>query len=233
MTAAGSPPAGRPSSPRDRAGTAEPPSPGHRPGGDVHAAEAMRRGHRERTLAVLGCLLGAGVVLVSGGATWVSARVSGPRGGADGGAVAAPLAVHWTGGALASTATALALVGLAAAVAIVATRRIGRLVIGVLTAAAGAGIAYVAGRIGWDPLPTLRETDQVRQLVPGGQARIDDVSQTIAPWLSFAGGLLLILVGALVVLRGRSWPAMSGRYQARDATPADAWDAIERGHDPT
>ncbi|MCM3924731.1 Trp biosynthesis-associated membrane protein, partial [Frankia sp. AiPs1] len=188
---------------------------------------------RERVLAVLGCLLGAGLVLVCGGATWVSARVGTPRGGQDDTAVAAPLAVHWTGGDIASAATALALVGLAAAVAIVATRRIGRPVVGLLAVAAGIGIAYVAGNIGFDPLSALRDTDQVRQFAPGGRAEISSVHRTAAPWLAMLGGVLLTAAGVLAVLRGRSWPGMSGRYQAREARPVDAWDAIERGHDPT
>jgi uncharacterized membrane protein (TIGR02234 family) len=200
---------------------------------DAGAARAARRGRRERMLAVLGCLLGAGLVLVCGGATWVSARVGTPRGGPDDTAVAAPLAVHWTGGDIASAATALALVGLAAAVAIVATRRIGRPVVGLLAVAAGIGIAYVAANIGFDPLSALRDTDQVRQFAPGGRAEISGVHRTAAPWLAMLGGVLLTAAGVLAALRGRSWPGMSGRYQAREARPVDAWDAIERGHDPT
>ncbi len=47
------------------------------------------------------------------------------------------------------------------------------------------------------------------------------------------GGLVLAITGAVVVARAGTWPAMSGRYQARAAAPADAWDAIERGQDPT
>lgn len=215
--------------PAQPAGRGAGPDSGSPPAPDAAAA---RRGRRERGLAVVGCLAGSGLVLASSGATWVSARVSPPHGDGEG-AVAAPLAVHWTGGTLASTATALALVGLAAAVAIVATRRVGRPIVGLLVLLAGIGIAYTAGRIGWNPLPALRDTDQVRQLAPGNNAEIRDVSRSVAPWLSFAGGLLLTAAGLVVVGRGRTWPAMSGRYQARAAIPADAWDAIERGHDPT
>ncbi|WP_261555341.1 Trp biosynthesis-associated membrane protein [Frankia tisae] len=200
---------------------------------DLRAMRAARRGRRERVLAVVGCLLGAGLVLVCSGATWISARVGTPRGGLDATAVAAPLAVHWTGGDIASAATALALVGLAAAVAIIATRRIGRPIVGLLAVAAGIGIAYVAVHVGSDPLAALRDTDQVRQFAPGGRAEISGVHRTVAPWLAMLGGVLLTAAGGLAVLRGRSWPGMSGRYQAREARPVDAWDAIERGRDPT
>ncbi|SNQ48234.1 Tryptophan-associated transmembrane protein [Frankia canadensis] len=200
---------------------------------DRQGSQADRQGRRERGLAVLGCLLGSGLVLACGGATWVSARIGAPHSGQDGSAVAAPLAVHWTGNRLASAATALALLGLAAVVAIVATRRIGRTVVGLLAAAAGIGVVYVTARIGLDPLPALRRTDEVRPFAVGGQASITDIHRTAGPWLAMLGGVLLTAAGALAAARGRRWPVMSGRYQARDARPVDAWDAIERGHDPT
>ncbi|MCL9796963.1 Trp biosynthesis-associated membrane protein, partial [Frankia sp. AgKG'84/4] len=139
----------------------------------------------------------------------------------------------WSGGTLAPACTALALVGLAAAVAIVATRRVGRTVVGVLALAAGIGIIYLAGRVGADPLAAARATDTVAQFSLGGRADISEVRGTAAPWLAVLGGVLLTAAGMLAAVRGRRWPAMSGRYQARDARPVDAWDAIERGHDPT
>jgi uncharacterized membrane protein (TIGR02234 family) len=227
MTAAGPPPAGT----APAASTADRPDLGAPDRPD--AARADRLARRERGLAVLGCLAGAGLVLMCGGATWVSARVGAVRSAGDGTAVAAPLAVHWTGGTLASAATALALVGLAAAVAIVATRRIGRTIVGLLAVAAGIGIIYVTGRIGVDPLPAVRHTDTVRQLALGGQVDVTEVHRTAAPWVALLGGVLLTAAGVLAAARGRRWPVMSGRYQGRDARPVDPWDAIERGHDPT
>ncbi|WP_163548448.1 Trp biosynthesis-associated membrane protein [Candidatus Frankia nodulisporulans] len=217
--------------PADGALSADPPPSG--PGSSPATAEAARAGRRERGLAVLGCLLGAGLVLVCGAATWVSARVGAPHAESDGVAVAAPLATHWTGSALAPAATALALVGLAAAVAIVAARGIGRTIVGLLAVVAGIGVVYAALRVGLDPAPVLRRTDSVRQLSIGGSAEITGLHRSVAPWLAVFGGLLLTVAGALAAVRGRRWPAMSGRYQTRDARPVDAWDAIERGHDPT
>jgi uncharacterized membrane protein (TIGR02234 family) len=199
--------------------------------GDSGAKEGAAHGRRRLLLAVLGCLAGAAVVLVSSGATWVSARVS--DGSGSGAAAAAPLPVELTGGTLAPVASALGLMCLAAAVAVIATRRLGRTVVGLLVAAAGVGIVLVAGRLALDPLTTVRATSQVHQLAPGGDARIRDLHRSAAPWLSCLGGLLLAVTGAAVAARGRTWPGMTGRYQARAATPADAWDAIERGQDPT
>ena len=191
---------------------------------------ADARVRRERALAVAGCLAGAAIVLFSSAGTWVSARV---QAGAGGEIVAAPLPVEWSGGSLAPAASGLALVGLAAAVGVVATRGLGRTVIGLLLAAAGIGILIVAGGIALDPMAAVRGSEEVEALAPLGNAVILDLTRSAGPWFATAGGALLVLTGGLLVARGRSWPAMSGRYQGRAAAPADAWDAIERGHDPT
>jgi uncharacterized membrane protein (TIGR02234 family) len=62
-----------------------------------------------------------------------------------------------------------------------------------------------------------------------------------------AAGLVAVVTGLLVVLRGRRWPGMGRRYErpgrsagpppARERTDeertADAWRALDRGEDPT
>ena len=59
-------------------------------------------------------------------------------------------------------------------------------------------------------------------------------------WLTLVGGLLLAMSGLLVTLRGRRWAALSSTYEApaarAEAPPATdkgAWDALDRGEDPT
>ncbi|WP_242423717.1 Trp biosynthesis-associated membrane protein [Frankia sp. EI5c] len=209
------------------------PTPGRPPHGPA-AAPAPPGGdrtRRERTAAVLACLVGAAVVLFSVSSTWVSARVQ--SGSGRGEQVAAPLAVDWSGGSLAPAVTALALLGLAGTVAIIATRRLGRTLVGVLVALAGIAILLTAGGIALDPMGAVRGTDEVRAVVPAGEPAITGLSRTAGPWLASIGGLVLAVTGAAVVARAGTWPAMSGRYQARVAAPVDAWDAIERGQDPT
>lgn len=53
-------------------------------------------------------------------------------------------------------------------------------------------------------------------------------------------GLLAACCGAVVALKGRSWPTMGSEYERSDSlagagqrTPAQAWDALDRGLDPT
>ncbi len=65
------------------------------------------------------------------------------------------------------------------------------------------------------------------------------VAVGVAPprWAALAGGALVGLGGALVVVRARRWPQPRSRYddsrRPREATPRDAWDALDRGEDPT
>ncbi|WP_322760248.1 Trp biosynthesis-associated membrane protein [Frankia sp. Cr2] len=191
-----------------------------------------RRGHGEMAAAVLCCLLGAALVLVSVGATWVNLRVAD---GAIAGepVTAAPLAVHLSGSDLAPAVAGLGLVGLAGVVAIAATRRRGRVLVGLPVLLAGVVVAVVAGRIAADPLPAVRVASQVRQIAPSLTADLRDLRRTAAPWLATCGGVLLAFGGALVAFRGHTWSALSPRYQAPAARPVDAWQAIDRGDDPT
>jgi uncharacterized membrane protein (TIGR02234 family) len=65
------------------------------------------------------------------------------------------------------------------------------------------------------------------------------------PVLSAVAGLLIVLAGLAVAVRGGSWSAMSARYesptgrrvedaaQQRARADASLWSALERGEDPT
>jgi hypothetical protein len=56
---------------------------------------------------------------------------------------------------------------------------------------------------------------------------------------TLAGGVLLALVGALVVVRGGDWAGLGSSYDAPGAAPEPpvtdkaVWDALDRGDDPT
>lgn len=183
-------------------------------------------------VAVVACLLGAAVALLATSATWVHTEVR-DAAATGGGVTAAPLSAKLGGGDLAPAVSAFALLGLATAVALVATRGIGRRVVGVLVAAAGVGVIVYAARVGFDPEPVVRGTQRVIGLVPSGRPSLGSVRVTAAPWAALVGGVALLGAGALAVAFGQSWPAMGGRYQTRAPRPMDAWEAIERGQDPT
>ncbi|WP_306214576.1 Trp biosynthesis-associated membrane protein [Actinoplanes sp. RD1] len=122
---------------------------------------------------------------------------------------------------------ALALVALAGAGALFATKGVVRRVLGVLIALAGAGtaVAAIVGRAGLE----------LGNAGAGG---------TVWPIVCVAGGLLVVLGGWWTVRHGHEWPGMGARYERTVTAPAaddttgtvdarTAWDALDRGDDPT
>ncbi|MFF8611288.1 MULTISPECIES: TIGR02234 family membrane protein [unclassified Streptomyces] len=190
-----------------------------------------------RSLAA-GLLLGAAgatVVLLSSGQTWAEGRAS-----VGGGFL--PLAAE--GQDVTGLPAALAVVGLAALVAVFAVRGAGRLVVAGLLALSGLG-AGLSACLGAVDRAALDE--KAAQTTGDTQATIDALSHTVWPYVTAAGGLLILLAGLLALRYGKRWPTMSGRYE-RDGTPRprraartapdpdrpeDLWKALDRGEDPT
>ncbi|HSV65394.1 MAG TPA: Trp biosynthesis-associated membrane protein [Mycobacteriales bacterium] len=196
---------------------------------------------RELVLALAAAGLGALLVLVAGARGWVLVAVPRLRPLAD-------VMVTLSGRAVAPLVPALGLVGLAGVVGLLATRRWGRVAVGVVLAACGLLIAGIAvarlaapGSTGVAGLLT--------QPLPGRDlaAPVRPAAVLFWPVLAAVGGLLLAASGTAALLRGRGWPALSGRYDApagRQVEPvaggtagpptnAVLWDALDRGHDPT
>lgn len=148
-----------------------------------------------------------------------------------------------SGSDLLPLAPAVALVALAAVVAVPAVRRAGRRIVGAVLALLGAVQAVMAVVV----LPDLagRVSDWLTT-GPEAAGPVDSVSTTPAwPVAVVVAGLLVAVAGLLVAVRGPSWPAMGARYERpggggrreRAARPAEgnraAWDALDRGDDPT
>jgi hypothetical protein len=178
-------------------------------------------------LTLLACVAGAGLALWAVTRTW-SVEVTARTG-------MSALRTVRTGADVAPWVAGLALACLAGAGALLATAGRVRRVVGVLLALAGAGVTagVVVGRAGLDP----------GTAGPGG---------TLWPVAGALGGALVVLGGVTAARYGQHWPAMSARYDrkspavpsaaraAAPARPADhpldhraAWDALDRGDDPT
>ncbi len=187
------------------------------------ADAAVRRGRRELGGWLVGTALGCVLVLVAAGRAWVT-NVR----GAGTGVVAAP-----TGGDLSPVLTPLALAGLAGVVAVLATKGIGRRVIGVLLALCGVGAGLGAWQAagGSGVLSWLRERNVTRVT---GAIQWDAVA--LWPVVCGLGAVLMVAGGVVAVVRGGGWAGMSARYTREPPPPTDdraLWDALDRGDDPT
>jgi Tryptophan-associated transmembrane protein (Trp_oprn_chp) len=202
---------------------------------ETSVPDARRTARRGLTTAVLACVVGAGVALFAATRTWSTTTQR----------QAPPLPdklVNHTGGSLIGWLPALALVGLAGAGALLATRGIGRTIIGLLLVLLG--LALVGGAI--DGL---------------------DIAAGIWPVFVGLGGLGIAWSGLATLRSGATWPAMGARYERsavpsgptgpagpidenadasvaapsersvaagrRTRTHASMWDDLDRGVDPT
>jgi hypothetical protein len=176
------------------------------------AATAGRTGRRRLAYAILLCVAGAALALYAATRTWTVEVTARP----------APLPDLRTAHDGPSWLAPIAVVGLAAAGAVLATRGRVRRAVGVLLMLIGAGVA-----------------------IGGGTGLADG-----RPWpaLCLVGGLAVALAGGLTAARGHTWPTMGARYERSRDAPSDrpvpaaqngpvastqAWDALDRGEDPT
>ncbi|MGH3546284.1 MAG: Trp biosynthesis-associated membrane protein [Mycobacteriales bacterium] len=197
-----------------------------------------RGGRTELGVAVLLAVLGGALALFAVSRQWWIEQTPRP----------APLSSLWKpirGTDTASWSAAAGLVSLAGALALLATRRLGRLAVGVLILGAGASVvtAGVAG-LGAEPA--------------AGSSRINVA--VVWPVVTILAGGLAAASGVLTCLHFRRWHVRSAglgsRYEAPTALPragsvADTatviaagdspgggdpallWDALDRGIDPT
>jgi uncharacterized membrane protein (TIGR02234 family) len=172
----------------------------------------------ELRLALGGCVAAGATILFSAGRDWYVAHLAFGR-------------VATTGHDAARSLTTWGLVALAGVVAIAATRRWGRVPVGVALAASGVAVVVVcAPLLSPDTEPRLSREPTASVRVPTG------AKATAWPYVCASAGVLLAASGLLVAVRGPRWPALGARYDApaaRPRTDADVWDALDRGEDPT
>lgn len=185
---------------------------------------------RERTLMLTAGAAGAGIVLLAAEQAWARASFTPPS----------PLpaaSVTMTGHELAPAAAALGLAALACLAAVLATGGVARRLCGALLTALGAlAAADAVASVGRGHLAAIAATHSLASAGP------PLVALTPFPWWAAAavGGLLLAAAGTLTAWRGTRWPGMSSRYDRPGGpTPVagegqgTAWDALDRGADPT
>lgn len=189
---------------------------------------------KEAAAALLGCLLGATLTLFAASRPWADGQ-------AVQGSLRAPLEV--SGGSLAPAVPALALAAMAGALAVLASRGAARVVVGIAVLLCGVGVA-VLSVLGLDPSASVL-ADRAGDALGTASATAEG-GATAWPWPAVVGGLLIAAAGAAAAWHGRSWPAMSARYEkpVSGETPVrertsdgdgalEQWRAMDRGEDPT
>ncbi|MGH9249183.1 MAG: Trp biosynthesis-associated membrane protein [Acidimicrobiales bacterium] len=199
----------------------------------------MNRRYRRELVVALVLLVAGGVLcLVAGSRVWGEGLVD------DG---LSTTVQQVTGRDLFPLGPAVGLVALAAVIAVPATRRTGRRIIGVLLALAGLATAAGAYALALE-LPTRVST----WLEPAPEVTSVVSEATAEPnWalLTGVGGLLVAVAAVGVAVRGPRWPGMGRRYErgaratvdpaglSQDPSGSGAgretWDALDRGEDPT
>jgi uncharacterized membrane protein (TIGR02234 family) len=153
--------------------------------------------------------------------------------------------VTFTGREIYPLAAVLPWLGLASVGGVFATRGWARVIVGLVVLATGLVSAVSAISFALDPRSAVLNQLNPDQLSPD-QLNPDPLTQWAStPWwvLGLIGALGLVAVGGLIVARGRTWPGLSQRFERSAGTKAgpdaapisalSAWDALDRGEDPT
>jgi uncharacterized membrane protein (TIGR02234 family) len=197
------------------------------------AAAAPRAARRELTVTVLIALLGGVIAWAAAGRPWATATV---------GEAPNTLKIAATGNDVSGGVTALGLTALAGGLALFATRRLARRLVGVLLIAAGIGVAvYAFGERGTSHASHVLADKAAAKGFAAGSVSVHTASWWI---LAVLGGVLVALAGVSALVRGATWPGMSSRYEnaalkqaatrtADTGSSKDLWDALDRGEDPT
>lgn len=180
------------------------------------------RGPYRRALVIL--VVGAVLLLVASWLPWATAQV--PL--VDG--VDSARTVTVSGRDVSPGVAFAGWIALAGAGGVIATRSWGRVVIGLVLALVGLAAAAASFWFAAVPGPAVEAA--------AGTATSGAVASVAASgWWAMAalGGALVAFAGGWTAVAGRRWPSLGQRYQRADRAddPGSAWDALDRGIDPT
>jgi uncharacterized membrane protein (TIGR02234 family) len=196
---------------------------------------------RELTIVVLLTVIGGAIVLLASGRAWARVAVAIPD------APQAPQIAALSGRTLAPLVAALGVAVLAAAVALVATRGMWRVVVGALIAVAG---ALIIGTTALLSATDVRSSSALQSRIGSAALHDSRITVELRAWrhVAAAGGLVIVAAGLFTAARGRTWAEMGRRFDAPTAVVAEApvtpdapdqptdlelWEQLERGEDPT
>lgn len=190
----------------------------------------MTEGRRKLLLIVAGAALGA-VALLSWTQNWFALSLDGGQ------------QLDVPGQAAAPGLSALGLACLALAGALAIAGRVLRIVLGALESLIGIAVLATSLSALTAPVAASASTITAATAVSGREsiaAIVTSISAGGWPWLSLATGVAIMVIGILVIVTSSRWPGPTRKYEPADATPnddasspAEAWDSLSGGSDPT
>jgi uncharacterized membrane protein (TIGR02234 family) len=181
---------------------------------------------RSPAAAVVSCAVGALLVLLASGRQWAHTTLADGTGGVH-------TALSATGHNVAPSLPALGIALLALSAAILAAKGVMRRIVGVVIVFIAAAVVGVGITARGDVSAALEH----REVGVQGLA----VHASANGWwlVATVGGVIAVGAGVLTVLRAEQWSGLGAKYDAPSAPrptkdPAVlAWDALDRGEDPT
>ncbi|GAB3578699.1 hypothetical protein GCM10027406_15350 [Leifsonia lichenia] len=175
---------------------------------DVSAVRRVSR--RAKYLTLLALVVGSLLALLASTQTWFTVHLT-------------DVAEHTTtlavaGSAAAPALTALSLAGLALTAALAIAGPVFRIVLALLGLLLGASVLISSISALADALRASSATITTATGVAGTasiQRLVDSVGAELWPGVAVAGGVVLVLASASVVLTNRLWPGSSRKYQTR------------------
>ncbi len=195
--------------------------------------ENMPGSRRVRVLALLLPVLTAAVAFLAWSQVWMTVELGGG------------LLVVAAGDAAAPAVPPFALAALALVAALALAGPVFRVILGLLQALLGLGIAASGLLALGDPVAAaatrLTEATGIEG-VASLRPLVEQVVVSVWPAVAIVAGVAGVLIGVGIALTASRWPQRSRRYDAVRATSAetsvqtdrlDAWDALSDGDDPT
>lgn len=135
------------------------------------------------------------------------------------------------GSTVAPLAFAGSLVALAAVIALMTSRRIGRVIASIALLTAGLLASYAVGAVALDPAQAARS--HLAGQAGHADARVREAAATFWVWPTLGVAVLVALLGLSTLLLGRRWHGLGTKYDAPAATKESDWDQLSAGRDPT
>jgi uncharacterized membrane protein len=181
---------------------------------------------RSPAAAVVACAIGGLLILLASGRQWAHATLPNVTGSGQS-------SLSATGHIVAPSLPALGIALLALAAAILAAKGALRRIVGVIIVLIGL-IAVVTGITAPSHVSSVLEHREV-----GAQGLAVHASANGWWVVAAIGGVVAVAAGVLTVFRAAQWSGMGAKYDAPSASvptkdpAAVAWEALDRGEDPT